>query len=312
MNASIRIFRAALAFTACAGALAVSLFARPLELSSQPDTIVLRDGSQVRGLIVRNVRGEVTIQTASGEETYQRNEIARIHDYPGEGEYLTNIERKGELPPWRTIVNDLRHSDKVRSFEQIPATVVDTGDFKNVPYLSFRVNGSVELNIYGDPEDPAGIEMGIYGAQQGNTRIRRIIREFLSAYLNSRDEIEAVYQLDKNGGRRDVGDMTIEYTPANAPDAYGAWWLSIYNRKHLAKARLTDAEYAKLSVPVDTVLNRKGQVRDTAWTQADKNQSLRLSHSGNKRGERLFVRGFYRDKDGNFRVITEPGPTPRS
>jgi hypothetical protein len=300
MNASIRIFRAAL----CASALAAPLFASPLEISGAPDTLLLRDGSTVRGLIVRNVRGEVTIQTQTGEETYKAGEIARIHDAPGEGDYLTDIERKGDLPPWRTIVNDLRHSDKVRSFEQIPATVVDSGEFKNVPYLSFRVNGIVELNIYGDPNDPAGIEMGIYGAKQGDKRMRRTLREFLAAYLNTRDEIEAIYQLDENGGKRTVGDMTIEYTPANAPDAYGAWWLSIYNIKHLDEARLSDAQYAKLSIPFDKVVDHNGHVRDTAWTHADENQSLRLRHSGDVHGERIFVRGFTRDKDGNFRVLT--------
>jgi len=106
--------------------------------------------------------------------------------------------------------------------------------------------------------------------------------------------------------------MTIEYTPANAPDAYGAWWLSIYNVRHLDAARLSDAQYAKLSTPVDEVVDHNGQVRDTAWTKADEKQSLRLSRSGSKPGERVFVRGFTRDKDGNFRVLTEPAPTPRS
>lgn len=301
MIASTRIFQiATLAAALCTSA----TFAGGIEISKTPDTIVLRDGSVVKGLIVRSVRGDVTIQTATGEETYTRDKISRVHDVPGEGSYLTDIERKGDLPPWRTIVNDLRHSDKVRSFEEIPATVVDTGDFKNVPYISFRVNGDVELNIYGNPEDPAGVELGIYGAKQGNAKMRRIIREFLASYLNTRDEIEAVYQLNENGGLRNVGDTTVEYTPAKAPDAYGAWWLSIYNRKHLADARLTDADYTKLTRPVDSVVNKDGQVRDTAWTDADAAQSLRLRHSAHDGEERLFVRGFYRDKNGDFRVMT--------
>jgi hypothetical protein len=304
MNASIRIFHVAAALATCATAFGATLPLIALEVSSEPDTIVLRDGGKVSGLIVRNVRGEVTIQTRSGEETYKADEIARLHDTPGEGEYLTDIERKGDLPPWRTIVNDLRHGDKVRSLEQIPATGIDNGKFKNVPYMSFRVNGVVELNIYGNPEDPAGIEMGIYGSQSHNKRLRRILREFLSAYLNSRDEIQAVYQLDENGGKRAVGDMVVEYTPATAPDAYGAWWLSIYNPAHLDQARLSDAEYAKLSVPFDKVVDADGRVRDTAWTEADEVHSLRLRNSDNASGERVFVRGFYRDKDGSFRVLT--------
>jgi hypothetical protein len=299
MIASTRIFQIAALAAACTAA---PILAAGLDLARDPDSIVLRDGSVVKGFIVRSVRGDVTIQTARGEETYERDKISRVHDVPGEGDYLTDMERKGDLPPWRTIVNDLRHSDRVTSLEQIPATVVGNGEFKNVPYLSFRVNGDVELNIYGDPEDPAGIELGIYGMKRGNRELRRICREFLVSYLNTRAEIEAVYQLNENGGLRDVDDMTVEYTPPNAPDAYGAWWLSLYSKKHLADARLNDAEYAKLTSPEDSVVDKKGQVRDTAWTNADANQSLRL-RSGDG-GERLFVRGFYRDKNGDFRVLT--------
>ena len=301
MIATTRIFEIAALAVALSASTAT---AQGLELSKNPDTLVLRDGSVVKGLIVRNIRGDVTIQTPGGEETYTRSQISRVHDVPGEGEYFTDMEHKGEFPPWRTIVNDLRHSDYVHSFEQIPATVVDVGDFKNVPYLSFRVNGDIELNIYGDPEDPAGIELGIYGAKQGDKKLRRICREFLVSYLNTRAEIEAVYQLNENLGLRNIDDMTVEYTPAKAPDAYGAWWLSIYNRKRLDAARLTAENYAALTRPFDSVVNNKGQVRDTAWTEADTDQSLRLRHSGDKHDERLFVRGFYRDKDGTFRLIT--------
>jgi hypothetical protein len=301
MTTSIRIFCAA-TFAGISFTLA-SASAAPLQLSSEPDTVVLRDGTEVRGLIVRNSRGDVVIQTPKGEETYQKSEIGRIRDADGEGAYLTIPERKGSLPPWRTIANDLRHNDGVRKFEQIPATVVDNGVFKNVPYLSFRLNGLIEVNIYGDPDDPAGLEVGIYGALSKNQDARRMVREFIASYLNSREEIAALYQLNENKGLRDVGPMTVEYTPPSAPDAEGAWWLSVYNRKEIADARLTDAEYARLTMPVEAVQDKKGAIRETAWEADDKDDSIRLHHQDGN-GDRLFVRGFYRDKEGNFRLLT--------
>jgi hypothetical protein len=303
MIASIRILPIVVLVVAVS---TTSPAATPSAMSPDPDAISLRDGSVVKGLIVRNKGGDVTIQTAHGEETYTRAQITRVNDAPGEGMYLTDIKRKGSLPPWRTLVNDLRHNDGVTSLEQIPATVIDNGEFKNVPYLSFRINGAIEMNIYGDPDDPAGVELGIYGANQGDKRLRRRCREFLVSYLNSREEISAVYKLKENGGIRKAGDMTVEYTPASAPDAYGAWWISIYNRKHLADARLTDAEYTKLTRPVSDVIDQKGQVRETAWTTDDTDESLRLKNSDNKEDERLFIRGFYRDKDGDFHATTAP------
>jgi hypothetical protein len=299
MNASIRIFLAASLLGAAAAC------AASLEVSSEPDSLVLRDGHVVRGLIVRNARDEIVIQTVGGEETYPKTDVARIHDAPGEGDYLVEIARNGTLPPWRTLINDLRNNDRVTSLEQIPATTVNDGVFKNVPYLSFRINKIVELDIYGDPNDPAGIELGIYGMHQKNARLRRVCREFMASYLNTRGEIEALYRLNENGGKRTVDGMTVEYTPANAPDAYGAWWVSIYNEKHLDAARLTDAQYAKVTAPMDAVLHTDGMVRNDAWNVHDNAESLRLHHvAGANKSERIYVRGFYRDKDGNFRVIT--------
>jgi hypothetical protein len=49
----------------------------------------------------------------------------------------------------------------ITSLRQIPATVVDKGVMRNVPYLSFQ-SGDYELNVYGDPDNPAGVEIGIH------------------------------------------------------------------------------------------------------------------------------------------------------
>ncbi len=44
---------------------------------------------------------------------------------------------------------------------QIPSTVIDNGVFRNVPYKSYRA-GDYEMNVYGDPVQPAGVEVGVY------------------------------------------------------------------------------------------------------------------------------------------------------
>src|SRR5687768_9260968 len=50
----------------------------------------------------------------------------------------------------------------VETPKQIPATVVDVGQLKFIPYLSFRVGEDRELNVYGDPAAPACVEIGLY------------------------------------------------------------------------------------------------------------------------------------------------------
>ena len=73
--------------------------------------------------------------------------------------------------------------------------MIDVADFRNVPYKSFRVNEDVELNIYGDPENPAGVELGIYGPQSADKKLRKLLRGYLAGFLTTREEIAALYSL---------------------------------------------------------------------------------------------------------------------
>ena len=127
-----------------------------------PDSLHLTDGTVVRGLIIKNTSGSVVIQQETDELDVPKSKIVRIIDNADSNVLYTGMNRKGQLPSWRVIANDLRTHDAIKSLVEIPATVIDVADFKNVPYKSFRVNEDVELNIYGDPENPAGVELGIY------------------------------------------------------------------------------------------------------------------------------------------------------
>jgi hypothetical protein len=294
---------ALMVFAVCAAALP---FAAQSRTSDGPDTLVMSDGRRIRGMIVHETRDAVTIQTSHGEFTHPRTGITRILDEANEGYYFVDAHRRGTLPPWDVLVNDLRHNDQVRSLEQIPATVIEDGVFRRVPYLSFRINGDLELNIYGDPLDPAGIEIGIYGRRQNDRTLRRTCREFLAGYLTSGKEIQALYALSVKGEQsRKVGDMVIEVTPPDAPDAYGALWLSVFNPRRIEEKRLSEAEYRRLTLPVDEVLDARGMVLQKAWTPRQVN-TARAAGRGSTAGERVFARGFYRDNAGVFRLV--PGP----
>jgi hypothetical protein len=182
--------------------------------------------------------------------------------------------------------------------------VIDVGDFKNVPYRSFRVNDDIELNIYGDPENPAGVELGIYGHRSSNKRLRKVLRGYLAGFLTTREEIAALYSLGLEKGITQVGNITMEITPKDAPDAYGAWWVSLYNRKALDSVRLSNAEYAKLVRPVNEVIDKKGRVISGGWTRKDAKLSRKMQDLG--QSAKVILRGFYRDDNGVFRLITEP------
>ncbi len=269
-----------------------------------PDSLTLIDGTVVHGLIIRNSRDSVLIQQETGELDIPKNKIVRIIDNADRDVLYTGMNRKGQLPSWRVIANDLRTHDAVKSLVEIPATVIDVADFKNVPYKSFRVNEDVELNIYGDPEKPAGVELGIYGPQSADKKLRKLLRGYLAGFLTTREEIAALYSLGLAKGKTQVGNIVIEITPANAFDAYGAWWVSLYNPKELDQVRLSDSEYKRLVRPFNEVIGKKGRVISGGWSRKDAERSRKVREQGSS--ARVIQKGFYRDDNGVFRLITEP------
>lgn len=269
-----------------------------------PDSLVLKNGTTVHGIILKNSWNSILLQEASDEKTYPKSDIVRIRDEADTGMYFTQVNRRGELPPWRIIANDLRTNDAIKHLEEIPSTRITWGRFKNIPFKSFRVNTNIEFNIYGDLENPAGIEFGIFGFRSGNDKLRKTLRSYLAGFLTSRQEIAALYALNFKGATREVDGLVFETTPKDAPDAQGAWWISLSNTKKLAQAHVSDAEYAKITQPEEDVVDKYGRLltqtyRDTKRSMTDTIKDLSASSSD-------ALRGFYRTKDGSLRLITKP------
>ncbi len=271
-----------------------------------PDSLVLKNGQTVRGLIVKNSATEVILQERTAEMAYPKSQIARIIDVPNDGTEFTSILRKGELPSWRVIVNDLRTHDNIKSFVEIPAVKVDVGVFRNVPYKSFRINHDVEFNIYGDPENPAGMELGIYGRSAGDKKLQTMLRAYLAGFLSTRAEIAALYSVGLEEGLKKAGDFVAEVTPTTAEDAFGAWWVSLYNAKNLESVRLSDAAYDAMTLPADEVLDSDGRVKSREWTKADLGLASRMDTDSDE----VIQRGFYRDDNGVFRVYRDSQNNP--
>lgn len=273
-----------------------------LEGHAEPDSVLLKDGSLHRGLIVQNTSKEVLLQGRYSIQSFPKSEIVRIRNEADIGLEFTKANTPGDLPAWRVMVNDLRNNDAVKSLEQIPATGIDNGTYKNIPYLSFRINELIEMNIYGDPDDPGAVEFGVYGKQASNDKTRRVLRSFLAGFLSSRKEVGAIYSLPFTGGKSCVGDICFLIIPPTAPDAYGGWWISLFNPKKLDAARLSDSEYAKLTRPFDRIVDKSGRVKRNTWTIEDLGLAQRLRDAAEETP--VLVRGFFRDAKGRFRVLT--------
>ncbi|MEX1118103.1 MAG: hypothetical protein WEB60_04840 [Terrimicrobiaceae bacterium] len=300
MKSSHVFLQAALAFLLPLAGWAVD------EVFQDPDSLVLKDGRTVRGLIVKNSATEVILQERHAEIAYPKSGIVRILDVPDQGTEFTRILKKGELPSWRVIVNDLRSHDHIKSLVEIPAVKVDVGVFRNVPYKSFRINDYLEFNIYGDPERPAGLELGIFGRRAGDQSLQTMLRAYLAGFLTTRAEIDALYSVGLKEGTAKAGNFVAEVTPTTAEDAFGAWWISLFHAKAMEAVRLSDAAYDALTLPADKVVDRSGRAKSQEWTKADLGLASRMDSDSDE----VIQRGFYRDKNGVFRIYGDGRANP--
>lgn len=232
------------------------------------DNIILTSGKNLAGRILTQSKDAVILMMNNKHISIPKNEITRVYDRPdGDLVYTEILPRSGSFPPWWVPAYDLFYSDTVQHFEQIPAIVIDNGTFQNVPYLSFRANKYIEINIYGDPNHPAGLEIGIYGHRRSSAAAQKDAREFITSYLHGLKEIRALDALPATGGRTEVNGMMMEITPPTAPDAYGGWWVSIWYPKALEKAKVAPEALKKITNTYSEVV--KNAVSSTSWDKKE-------------------------------------------
>ena len=300
-----------------------------------PDVIVLRDGSTVQGLILENTVDAVLLQVGDEEKRISKKDIARIRDEDQKMNQHTMALKPGTLPSWRVIANDLRTQDDIRSLLQIPAVRIDLDDFRRIPYKSFLVNDNMELNIYGNPDRPVGIEIGIFGARRDSLRAREAVRAYLAGFLSSRAEIAALYAVDLDAGEARAGRLTIEVTPPTAPEAEDSWWMSLYLPDELEKARVSEAAYKALTIDPEKAQRMSGRHSKRNLTNDLLGHVFRLWEVTDDTTEDIFDQtrdvfrvgnelpgqvlelgdqtadtfmGFFRDSSGKFRLVPFGAP----
>ena len=153
-----------------------------------PDELEMKDGRNLRGLILKNTADSVLFQTAAAEQLIPKDSILRIREEADRDVYLTQVTGNGKLPSWNAIIHDFRDHDAVWRLQIIPSAAITSGDFRNIPYLAFNVNKYGRLNILGDPSDPVGIQFAIFGKKGRSSKYHQIVREFLAGPLNNRRE----------------------------------------------------------------------------------------------------------------------------
>ena len=153
----------------------------------------------------------------------------------------SNFESR--LPAMEAVVKAAQAQPWGAELKQIPATVIEVGELASVPYLSFA-GDNVELNIYGDPAKPAGIEVG---TKNESPEFRAALKTFIGGLLNEADRkpLDTIPE-----GKEAVADgMSLEITPPTAPDGFGAWWVTASHPAGVAGSKATVGEMNEMAQP---------------------------------------------------------------
>ncbi len=276
------------------------------------DTIKLESGGSLEGVVVKETDRDVVVCLKHGMVRLEKSDIKGIKRSKPDVENDTTTR----LPKWHKCIEVAVHQDWGSNLRHIPATVIDQGVFKDVPYSSFS-SGNYELNIYGDPELPAGIEIGVKNNLIKSAAAKRNCLDFMLAVVREAEDRDDLKSLNLDESKKERDGLIFEVTPVTAADAYGAWWISIYDASALDASRATASELRAITVARDKVKKTEKKTPQTKsdrsatdapeWTPSDLSNTP--SGKGSKSGT-VYVKGYYR-KNGTY-VSPYTRSAPRS
>lgn len=232
------------------------------------DTLVLMGGRTITGAILQTNGGNILVLTDYGALNYSQ---AIIRDIKAVAENATSLNTN-RIPEARSLIQFLGRQPWATNLQQIPATVIAKGILRNVPYTSFRCGTDYEVNIYGDLDHPAGIEVGVYRTLLENNTAKSNCLEFISAQLGEAADRKFVQELNLEKDLKVRNGMTFEITPPTAEDAYLGWWVSVYSEAQLDRARASDEELKRISVNKKEAAKEAQLSKDaTKWSDAELN-----------------------------------------
>jgi hypothetical protein len=232
------------------------------------DVVVLQSGAVITGNVLQQDANGVLLQTPYGTYRYP---LTTVSDVKKEAATAPHVSNNGQIiPDWAQIVSLLATNGWAAGLKQVPATMIETGDFKSVPYVSFRSgDGGYEINIYGDLNHPAAIQIGAMNYQRQTALEKSNCVNFACSVLENHDVRQTIRTL--NFDQQDTeqnGGLTIQTILPGAWGSYGGWWVSVRNDAALASAQASQAELSALTQPVVAATTNASMTTPTAVATA--------------------------------------------
>lgn len=228
------------------------------------DIILLKNGGKLEGVIVHEQGDELTVRLKYATVQLDRSEVQEII------KKTTPAGAAGaaRLPRWDRVVELGGKKTWDGKWSQVPALVVEEGPLKNVPYMSFR-SGNYEFNLYGDPDAPAGIEFGVYKDLLKSDAAKKQCLDSIVELLSDPKDVEVVKGLGLTAMKKEQNGFAYEITPETAPDAFGGWWVSVYDLAAIEKARATQEELDRITATREEMERLEKEAKEEDRKQKD-------------------------------------------
>jgi hypothetical protein len=284
------------------------------------DVVILQSGGVIIGKVLQQDSEGVLVQMDYGTFRYPKSMIKDVRKQDSAAPVESQSTQR--IPNWAKIISELATNGWAHELKQIPATVIDNGVLQNVPYISFRCNsGGYEINIYGDLDNPAGVEIGAVNYLVKSDEAKSNCVDFISSVLTSDGDEEIVRALNLNHKVLEKKEgLTFETTFPDEPDAYGGWWVSVYDESALTNARASGAELLTITQPrvapkpqPVAMAQPTMPVADSmpSWSTNDFSYARPSTSDDSGDGGSVYVRGYYRSNGTYVHSYTRSSPHRR-
>ncbi len=215
----------------------IAVFVLLMTSAAFADTIHLTNGGKLEGVVLKETDTQVVIRLKYATVTLAKSDIASIEKAKPD----VAAASSQRLARWDKCVEVVAARPWADQLRQIPATVIDKGILKNVPYMSHK-SGDYEFNLYGDPDHPASLEIGVTKELLKSDAAKKECLAVMLALVADEKDQAVLKSLDVAKDKKEREGLTFEVTPETAEDAYGGWWITVYDPKALDVARATEEE----------------------------------------------------------------------
>lgn len=211
-----------------------------LSTSAWADTIHLKTGGTLEGVVLKKSEDGVVILLKYATVTVSSFEIESIERTVPAGN-----EVSPRVAAWQGCFQSLVTRPWGQDLHPLPSPVIVDGVFKNVPYVT-HASGDYQFVLYGDPEAPACIELGISGVSLPLDRIRRECLDLFASFLRNPADIEMLRTLAIAGDKKERDGLVFEID--KEPDSRGmeTWWISVSDPKALDSGRLSENQLSSM------------------------------------------------------------------